>query len=580
MAITYQFNDPAFGKINVIPSTTKLLGGETSLTVTIQILPIKNFGVGTIHFSIEFDDGPGSYFMIANFGYNPRALTKNVAASYTDTVAIPIYRNGTGDPSTIIDNINLRIWGIDSGGYLNWPNSWTYNNNRIQYKYGYEPIQLLNESTFYQLGDSAGLYQGQNQSSYVYPLSRPLITLNRAGIFYDTFTTNHLQVTLEIKNNDDTDYDSFYVYWGNNNFDCPTYITNPTSYKYRIHAIDDIGSEIYIPAEQNEIPQYYTIPILLYTAPQFTDDFSVVRHLVDTAAQPPEDKIDEEGEYAKLIGGVKITEFSGSLARTATLTAKLISTNGIFIDMSTGRQAQLPFQVYTTTVDVAHLGQKVDGYYMFDDAHFYPIYDDWQIYSPGGDGPYSASSTYDFQLTLNDGFTTTTLYYQISSAAGILFIEPWGGIGINGKPVQEGGGDPVVDIYCPVKLHSNIIMLDGRTYDTGWQWPTPSATYFNTGSWIKVRRIGSIVNLVGRLDVKSDINSGSNVKVSGLGTQYCPPNNATTAHPQDYYVQVMAAPTVPGWLIRVTYEGEVLLYNCTGAADHRTISFNMTYFVD
>ena len=434
MAITYQFNITGIGKFNLIPSTTKLLGGKTTLTLTVQILPYKTFAIGSLWFDLFTSQ---TWIGIVDSGAlaNPKVLTKDTATSYTVTAVInPILDE---NPDTI-ENVWIDV-NSSAGLWERVTETWIYNNTTVQYKYNYSPVTLIDESVFYQLRDSTNIYQGQEQSSFIYPLSKPFINLNRAGVSYDTFTTNRLQVTLEIKNSDNTDYNSFYLYWGENSFNCPIYITDPTSYKYRIHAIDEIGSEIYIPAEQNEEPQYYPITVLLYTSPQFTNDFSIVRHSVDTAAQEPEDKIDEEGEYAKLIGGVKITEFGGALARTATLTVNLVGTNGAFIDMSTGGQATLPFEVYTTIIDVNHLGQKVDGYYIFNNGHFYPTYTAWQAYSPGGNGPYSATTTYDFQLVLNDGFTTTTIDYQISSAEGILFIEPWGGIGINGKPFQQDG---------------------------------------------------------------------------------------------------------------------------------------------
>ena len=467
------------GSFDITPSTSKVLGGKSTLGLTVRILPSAAIGAGELAFKV-YPEGKSSSGLTFT---NPSALAAGTEVTYTNTATAFGVVDSSNLSATYAGKVDVYLNNVQKGSTIDWT-------SRLQIKSGYESVSI-NSNGMHTWSDTQGYFS--TYSAFIAGRSTSQVTIDSTKYSYDNFLgDNSVTITLNLSNST-TQYSQTYTLAnGVNTFTCPPSVntTDSTVYNYLFTITDAYSGTATYPASGTA-----AIRVLSYEEPTFSSDFNIYRYLIDSLTLT--EVIDDEGTYGKISGDIIATKFqqygtapNQTATNSITMTVAVTSTD----DSSFGQT--LPYTCYS--VDFANL-TPVNDTYSFD-THIGPVVTG---------GAYKTGNTYNFTVTLTDGVMTKINSYQFTLAKSYFLIES------DGVTVGKGydslvDGNKSFTVNYPANIAS-INQFYGRDYDTGWV-NLNNSTYLATGNYGPwntdnqcpyIRRIGKIIYLRGGLKVKT-----------------------------------------------------------------------------
>ena len=498
------------GSFDITPSTSKVLGGKSTLGLTVRILPSAAIGAGELAFKV-YPEGKSSSGLTFT---NPSALAAGTEVTYTNAAtAFGVVDNN--NLSTIYaGKVDVYLNSVQKGSTIDWT-------SQLQIKSGYEPVSI-NGSGMHVWSDTQGYFSTYN--AFIAGKSTSQVTIDSTKYSCDNYLgNNNVTITLNLSNST-TQYNQTYTLAnGVNTFTCPpsANTTDSTLYNYLFTVTDTYGSTASYPSSGTA-----TIRVLSYEEPTFSSDFNIYRYLIDSLTSV--EVIDDEGTYGKISGSVIATKFqqygtapNQTATNSITMTVAVTSTD----DSSFGQT--LPYTCYS--VNFASL-TPVNDVYSFD-AHISPTVTG---------GAYKTANTYNFTVTLTDGIMTKINSYQFTLAKSYFLIETSGvTVGKGYNSVTDGNKTFTVNYPA---YFARIEQLGGRPYDTGWVDIsshlnttnfTISRTDSNNNTTPCCRRVGDIVYMRGAVRSRANISNGGSLALfSTFPTDFRPQPN------MNYYIPV------------------------------------------
>lgn len=536
------------GSFDITPSTSKVLGGKSTLGLTVRILPSVAIGAGELAFKI-YPEGKSSSGLTFT---NPSALAANTEVTYTNTATLFGIVDSNNLGTIYNGKVDVLLNNTKQGDTIDWT-------SKLQIKSGYEAIGITSSNMF-SWSDAQQFYS--TYTAFIAGKSTPQVTIDSVYYHYDNFLgDNSATITLNLSNTT-TQYNQTYTLLnGLNTFTCPPSAssTDSTVYNYVFTVTDAYSGSATYPASGSTA----SIRVLSYSDPVVPDDF-IFRYLLDPL-DPTQEVIDDEGTFGKAIGDISVTKFqqysSGSgLTNTNNISLQIQVTstddNNFGIEITDtnprGTQVQLPYdclpsQSLTPVNGVCEINQKLKPSITVSNETIY-----YQAYR--------TNNTYNFTLTLSDGIVTIVKVYQFTVAKSYLSIETTG-VTVGKGYDSNTDGDKTFVVNYPTEI-ANLSKLNGRPYyDTGWvDLSSYRTNNVNSGSPFRIRRIGDIVYV----QLNLSLANGKTIASSDW-------LDATTAIPAEFRPSTHAeqppcnSQTPNGW-IQIGTDGIIKMRNQTGAS--------------